>query len=128
MMPPMRKSPSESWIAPNHARPTCYIDITTAMGTPHWESFFREIEQTWCEIEGARPHWGKMFFQAERVAGQYALMDDFLEVRERWDPEGIFLNRYLEEDVFQLTGRAARPSQRAAESGRPLDQTCVPAS
>ncbi len=93
---------SGSWIAPNHGRPTCYIDVTTAKGTPHWNSFFREVERRWCEIDGARPHWGKMFFQIDRVREQYDLMNKFLAVRERWDPKRVFLNRYLEEQIFRL--------------------------
>jgi len=93
---------SKGWIAPNHGRPTCYIDVTTAMGTPHWEGFFRELEGRWCEIEGARPHWGKVFFQVDRVRHQYEHMERFLTVRESWDPERVFLNRYLEESIFQL--------------------------
>ena len=111
--------PSSGWIAPNHARPTCYIDVTTAMGTPHWEGFFREIESTWCEIPGARPHWGKMFFQRDRVRAQYEEMDRFLEVRERWDPERVFLNRCLEEDIFQLSKGASATSRPHAASASP---------
>jgi L-gulono-1,4-lactone dehydrogenase len=97
---------SGAWIAPNHGRPTCYIDVTTAMGTPHWEGFFRELESTWLALPGARPHWGKMFFQRERMASRYPLMEQFLDVRERWDPERIFLNRFLEEEIFQLAERS----------------------
>jgi L-gulono-1,4-lactone dehydrogenase len=112
---------SAAWIAPNHGRPTCYIDITTAMGTPHWESFFREIESAWLALPGARPHWGKMFFQRDRIASRYQLMDRFLEVRERWDPERTFLNRFLEEDIFQLAERSrAAPSESIAASAAPL--------
>ena len=101
---------SNAWIAPNHGRSTCYIDVTTAMGTPHWEGFFREIESTWLAIPGARPHWGKMFFQGDRLAARYEMMERFLEVRERWDPRRVFLNRFLEEKIFHLppAGHRAR--------------------
>jgi FAD/FMN-containing dehydrogenase len=102
-------SASSGWIAPNHGRPTCYIDVTTAMGTPHWEGFFRELETTWHAIPGARPHWGKIFFQRDRVAGRYDQMDRFLEVRQRWDPERVFLNRFLEEEIFHLPAHS-RPT------------------
>jgi FAD/FMN-containing dehydrogenase len=93
---------SKSWIAPNYGRPTCYIDVTTAKGTPHWYSFFCEVERRWCDIEGARPHWGKLFFQEDRVREQYSQMKPFLDVRESWDPKRVFLNRYLEKQIFQL--------------------------
>jgi L-gulono-1,4-lactone dehydrogenase len=118
--------PSNCWIAPNHGRPTCYIDVTTAMGTPHWESFFREIERRWCKITGARPHWGKMFFQLDRVRHQYEHMERFLEVRERWDPKRVFLNRYLEEKVFQLSSGADGASASRPPAPEPLVE--LPAS
>ncbi len=101
---------SGAWIAPNYARPTCYIDVTTAMGTPHWEGFFREIEDEWFDgIPGARPHWGKMFFRGAELRGRYEMMDQFLAVRQRWDPGRVFLNRFFEDEVFQLSG-PSRPA------------------
>jgi len=100
---------SQAWIAPNYERPTCYIDVTTAMGTPHWQGFFRELETEWFDIPDARPHWGKVFFRGDELRGRYAMMDQFLAVREAWDPERVFLNRFLEEEIFQLPG-ASRPT------------------
>jgi hypothetical protein len=38
-------------------------------------------------------------------------MDRFLEVRQRWDPERVFLNRFLEEEIFHLAAHS-RPTQR----------------
>jgi hypothetical protein len=35
-------------------------------------------------------------------------MRRFLELREDWDPRRVFLNRFLEDEVFQLRGRARR--------------------
>ena len=29
-------------------------------------------------------------------------MQEFLEVRKRWDPKGVFLNEFLEDEIFQL--------------------------
>src|SRR5262249_43125842 len=92
-----------------HDRATCYIDVTTAMGTPHWEGFFREIENEFFDIPGARPHWGKIFFRGEDLRARYPLMEQFLAVREEWDPGRVFLNRFLEEEIFQLAG-PSRPS------------------
>jgi hypothetical protein len=87
------------------------------MGTPHWEGFFREIESAWLRIPGARPHWGKMFFQPDRMAARYEMMDRFLDVRERWDPDRVFLNRFLEKKIFRLprAGHRARDDLDAGE-------------
>ena len=95
------------------------------MGTPHWQGFFRELEAAWLEIRGARPHWGKMYFQRERVADLYEHMDRFLEVRERWDPQRVFLNRFLENDIFQLERRPI-PTQ-AEPVVRAVAASAVPA-
>lgn len=45
------------------------------------------------------------------------MMNPFLDVRQRWDPERVFLNRFLEEDIFQLpkgSGKKAQPSESRA--------------
>jgi FAD/FMN-containing dehydrogenase len=106
--------PSEAWLAPNYGRKTCYIEVTTIDGTPAWEGFFDEIEQRWSAIDGARPHWGKLYgggpvFDGEPRFGKwrdvkslYPRMGEFLAVREEWDPGRVFLNEYLEELVFAL--------------------------
>lgn len=110
-------APSSAWIAPNYGRPTCYLEVTSAKGTPHWKSFFGEMERKWCAIEGARPHWGKLYWQRDRIAAQYEMMNPFLDVRQRWDPERVFMNRFLEEDIFQLpkgSGKKAQPSESRA--------------
>ena len=40
------------------------------------------------------------------------MMDRFLEVRERWDPDRIFLNEFLEERIFQLPPLGDAPVRR----------------
>jgi L-gulonolactone oxidase len=96
---------SDAWIAPDHGRATAYVEITTAVGTPHWEGFFRELEDRWCEIDGSRPHWAKMYWRNHRIASRYPKFDAFLEVRERWDPRRVFLNDFLEKQIFQLPSK-----------------------
>jgi L-gulono-1,4-lactone dehydrogenase len=108
---------SSAWMAPNYGRPTCYIDVTTAARTPHWRDFFGELERKWVEIEGARPHWGKLFYQRDELAQRYPETDRFLQVRERWDPQRVFLNPFLENEIFHLApGQPRRPSRPARRS------------
>lgn len=95
---------SIAWLAPDHDRPTCYIEVTTVKGTP-WSAFgefYREMEERWAELPGARPHWGKFYTRTHDLRHRYPRMDDFLRERERWDPNRVFLNPFLERDVFQL--------------------------
>lgn len=128
---------SDAWLAPNHDRRTCFVEVTTAKsqawrgperdrpssggGTtarrePEWEAFFRELEGRWLAIEGARPHWGKLYWHSRGLRRRYPKMNDFLDVRQRWDPERVFLNRFLEEDVFQLPAHAPATMQPAPPS------------
>jgi L-gulonolactone oxidase len=107
---------SSAWIAPNYGRPTCYIDVTTAAGTPHWRDFFGELEKQWIAIPGARPHWGKLFFQRDDLVTRYDQMQRFLAVRQRWDPQRVFLNRFLEEEIFKLAPHSPRPQPQPTQS------------
>ena len=93
------------WLAPDSERATCYVEVTTAEPTPNWREFYMELEKRWLEIPGARPHWCKLYFQPRVTAGLYPHIGDFLKVREEWDPERVFLNEFLEHDVFQLPAR-----------------------
>lgn len=93
------------WLAPDSGRDTCYVEVTTAEGTPNWREFYTELEKRWLEVEGARPHWCKLYFQPRVTGDLYPHFGDFLEVRKRWDPERVFLNEFLEHDLFQLPPR-----------------------
>lgn len=93
---------SEAWLGANHGRPTVFIEVATAAGTPHWRGFFEQMEQRWASFDGARPHWGKLFWRVDEVADQYARWNDFLAARERWDPGRTFLNEFLERELFRL--------------------------
>jgi FAD/FMN-containing dehydrogenase len=43
-----------------------------------------------------RPHWGKLHsLEAEDLAALYPALDRFRAVRQRFDPDGLFLNDYL---------------------------------
>ncbi len=42
---------------------------------------------------GARPHWGKVFTtNADQLAGRYPRWREFVELRQQWDPRGVFRN------------------------------------
>lgn len=123
--------PSTAWLAPNYARRTCHIEVATLGGTPNWQPFFAEMEERWAAIEGARPHWAKLYGGGRLyptgqlygpwrdVAARYARMGDFLAVRERWDPERVFLNSFLEQDVFTLPARVPAAPPPAARRPTP---------
>ena len=91
-----------AWLGTNHGRETCVIEVATAVGTPYWEEFYHEIEDIWFSVDGARPHWGKIYNTGAELKDRYQRMDDFLATRERWDPDRVFLNPFLEKEVFQI--------------------------
>lgn len=111
---------SGAWLAPNFGQDTCYIEAATAWGTPssRWRPFFDELETRWHAIDGARPHWGKLFSRTQGLFSRYRKMKDFCALREAMDPGRVFLNPYLEQEVFQLDPLPP-PRARVATYRRP---------
>ena len=96
---------SQAWLAPNYDRESCCIEAVTALATPNWKEFFGELEERWRAIDGARPHWGKVYTRPKEIAARYPKMRAFLNVRQSWDPDRVFLNDFLEKEIFQLPRR-----------------------
>ncbi len=95
--------PGDAYLAPNQGRESLLIEAATALATPNFQVFFDELEARWRGIAGARPHWGKLFRDTRGLEVAFPEMAAFLEVRERWDPNRVFLNDWLEHEVFGLT-------------------------
>jgi hypothetical protein len=106
---------STSWLAPDFGRPTCWVEVATAKGTPEddWRPFFQDLESIWFEINDARPHWGKLygFWQDPdpnapshpnwaRLIQRYPGFEAFRKIRHTWDPNGVFLNPFLKKHFF----------------------------
>lgn len=76
-----------------HGRETCYIAVHQYTGM-EFETYFRAVEQIMDEYAG-RPHWGKRHYQgAATLRERYPQWDRFLAVRDRLDPNRVFLNDY----------------------------------
>ena len=88
--------PGRGLLAPSgRSHRTCYIEVLTFHNTPRYEAYFEAVERDWLAL-GGRPHWGKLCFVPERIADLYG--EDrkrFEEVRERLDPDGVFLNDWV---------------------------------
>jgi FAD/FMN-containing dehydrogenase len=57
--------------------------------------YFAAVEAIMRSHDG-RPHWGKMHTRtADDLRPAYPRFDDFVAVRDRLDPAGVFENRYL---------------------------------
>src|SRR5690606_40320823 len=76
------------WLSSAYGRDTVGLHFTWFPRSVQVRGAAAAIEDALAPL-GARPHWGKVFVdQGGRVAGLYPRIDDFREVRERWDPAG----------------------------------------
>ena len=86
-------APDDAFLSTAHGRDTCYIAVHqyTAM---EFETYFRAVEEIMDEYAG-RPHWGKRHYQtAGTLRERYPEWDRFAAVRDRLDPDRVFLNDY----------------------------------
>ncbi len=82
------------WLSTASQRDSAYIAVHMYQGMPYRE-YFAGIEEIFVRHNG-RPHWGKHHTRdAAYLAAQYPHWQDFRNVRETLDPQGIFLNDYL---------------------------------
>lgn len=83
------------WLSPSYKRDSAYIAIHMYNGMP-FQDYFDAVEEVFAHYSG-RPHWGKMHnLTEEKLASIYPKWDDFLRVRRELDPDGVFLNAYLQ--------------------------------
>ena len=79
----------ETWLSPAYGADTCQIGAYTTDG-PDCASYF---DGFWAAMRpmGARPHWGKeLDHTAADIRDMYPRYDDFVALRESWDPAGVF--------------------------------------
>ncbi|MEO5689003.1 MAG: D-arabinono-1,4-lactone oxidase [Burkholderiaceae bacterium] len=82
------------WLSPNHGRDSVHISVHQYRGMP-FEGYFDAV-QAICLNHGGRPHWGKVHsLRAAQLSTLYPRWDDFMALRERMDPKGLFLTPYL---------------------------------
>ena len=82
-----------AWMSPNYQRANLVVSISGEPGQDYWP-YLRACDSLFAEYRG-RPHWGKIHFMtADRIARLFPFYDDFVDVRRRLDPKGIFLNRH----------------------------------
>lgn len=96
----------DALLSPSHDRDSCYIAVHA---DPHgeWMRYFGMVSDVMADYEG-RPHWGKRNpLDAGDLAKLYPRFDDFLAVRERLDPGGVFANDYTE----RVLGPVAVPAE-----------------
>ena len=87
-------APDQNYLSPATGRDTVTISLHQNNTLPFRE-FFKDMEPIF-RAHGGRPHWGKKhFMDAADLAPLYPEWDDFLDVRRRMDPHGVFLTPYM---------------------------------
>jgi L-gulonolactone oxidase len=89
----------DAWLSPAHGRDSAYVAVHVFEGMAY-EAPFREVEAVMRGFDG-RPHWGKRsFLGAAELAPRYPRWDDFAALRSRLDPEGRFVNAWIERTLL----------------------------
>lgn len=84
------------WLSPAYERESAYIAVHMYRGMPYKE-YFGAMEAIFKKY-GGRPHWGKMHtLKHADLQERYPKFEDFKALRREMDPNGMFLNPYLEE-------------------------------
>lgn len=83
------------WLSTASGRATGYIAVHRYFRENPAE-YFSEVEAIMRSFDG-RPHWGKMHTRgAATLAPTYPRFADFVALREKLDPDRVFMNDYLE--------------------------------
>ncbi|MEQ3553457.1 D-arabinono-1,4-lactone oxidase [Pseudonocardia nematodicida] len=84
----------EALLSAQYHRDTVSISVS-GIRSDEGDHFLRAVDAELLRF-GARPHWGKAnYLTAEQVRTCFPRVDDFLAVRRRFDPDGVFLTPYL---------------------------------
>jgi nucleoside-diphosphate-sugar epimerase/FAD/FMN-containing dehydrogenase len=84
---------SKLWLSPAYERDVCWLEFWQY---PSSDTLFNRVHEL-LEPFGYRFHWGKEArADREYIRQQYPRWNDFVRLREAWDPNGLFLNDYLQ--------------------------------
>jgi FAD-linked oxidoreductase len=83
------------WLSTAYQRDSAYIAVHQFVGMPY-RSYFDLFESIVADV-GGRPHWGKMHtLDAAALRERYPRFGDFVGLRAKLDPTGLFANPYLD--------------------------------
>jgi L-gulonolactone oxidase len=88
-------APDDIPLSTASGRESAYLAVHMFRGQS-FQRYFDEVEAVMGALDG-RPHWGKMHcLDAATLRTRYPRFDEFLAVRKRVDPTGVFRNDYLD--------------------------------
>ncbi|MGB3801344.1 MAG: D-arabinono-1,4-lactone oxidase, partial [Lewinella sp.] len=90
----------EFWMSPAYQRDSVALHFTWKQEEVEVLALLPQIEDALAPFS-VRPHWGKLFtVNAATLRQRYPKMNDFVALTKRYDPEGKFMNTYLENRVL----------------------------
>ncbi|CAO3624526.1 unnamed protein product [Cunninghamella blakesleeana] len=103
------------WLSPAYGRKTCYIGVIMyrPYGNPvPYKKYWKGYEDIMRKYNG-RPHWAKAHGQTQKdLQATYPKFNDFLKIRQKLDPKGMFLNDYLKRHLIHPSKRSDLPLSR----------------
>ena len=91
------------WLSTAYERPTVTISVHQDVREDD-EPYFRACEEIFLAYDG-RPHWGKVnYLSGQQLAERHPRWADWWRVRDSVDPQGTFLNDYLQNIRDQSNG------------------------
>lgn len=82
------------WLSPAYERDSVYFAIHTYI-KEDFRSYFKDVEDVF-KRHGGRPHWGKYHtLTAKDLETLYPRWNDFLKIRQEFDPKGVWLTPYM---------------------------------
>lgn len=88
----------ELWLSPSYRQAICWIDFWEY---PYTSEFFQEMVEL-LKPFNFRCHWGKrIVVEREYLKLQYEKWNDFVQLRQEWDPKEMFSNPVLDK-FFQV--------------------------
>ncbi len=84
-----------AYLSPQYDTATLVLSVSGKPGTDYWD-YLRSVDTLLGGEFGARVHWGKLhFLTAAQLHERYPAAQQFIDVRRRLDPSGVFLNDHL---------------------------------
>ncbi len=84
----------DGFLSSNYKRDTLVVSVSGMPGVDYWP-YLREVDRILGRYD-ARVHWGKLhFLTKEQLHERYPMADKFIKIREKFDPQGVFLNDHL---------------------------------
>ena len=82
------------WLSTAYERETVTLSVHLPLGEDD-APYYRACEEVFLAHEG-RPHWGKVhYLNGTQLAHAHPRWEDWWQVRDEVDPDGVFLNDYL---------------------------------